>query len=77
MPNTACLRCGSINWIVSMITDCDQCNPDLSIDRLEKMGKCKHEHREPSRIIGCTNCLDCGMVGIEIIEAIEKRESEG
>lgn len=71
-----CQRCGSTEWIISMITDCDQCNPDLSMERLDKMMSCKHEHREPSRIIGTTNCLDCGMCGIELIEMIEKRHDQ-
>lgn len=69
--NQPCMKCGSTDWVVSMVTDCDKCNPDLDMKRLEKMMDCKHEHRVPSRIIGTTNCTDCGMCAVELIEAME------
>jgi len=47
-----------------MITDCDQCNPDLSIERLEKQQNCPHKHTEPSNIIGFFKCLDCGLIEV-------------
>lgn len=70
MTKVACSKCGSVEWTITDCLSCDKCNPDLDMDRLVNMFDCKHEHREPSRIVGCTNCLDCGMAGIELIEAM-------
>lgn len=61
-----CMNCGSTEYIISMITDCDKCNPDLSIERFIKMDDCKHENQKPSNIIGINKCLDCGMVGCNV-----------
>lgn len=58
-----CQKCGSTEWTISMITDCDQCNPDLSIERLEKQQNCPHKNTEASNIIGFFKCLDCGFIG--------------
>ena len=66
-----CDKCGALDWcIIDLGNGCDKCNPQLDMDRLVKMFECKHEHRTESRIVGCTNCLDCGMAGIELIEAL-------
>lgn len=72
MSNVPCMNCGATDWSISMITDCDKCNPDLSIERLQKQDKCPHEHIEPSRIIGMSKCLDCGLVGVELFSKNNK-----
>ena len=67
-----CDKCGTIDWVITdLVSGCDKCNPALDLKRFDRMFECKHEHREESRIIGCTNCLDCGMCGIELIEGLE------
>ena len=62
------MNCGATDWTVSMITDCDKCNPDLSMERLETQQKCPHLRTEPSRIIGITKCLDCNLVGVGMFD---------
>lgn len=58
-----CLNCGATDWTVTMITDCDKCNPDLSLERFHKQMECPHKNQEESRIIGMMKCLDCGLLG--------------
>jgi len=66
MRNVPCMNCGSTEWTVSMVTDCDKCNPDLSIKRLQKQMECHHKNTKPSNIIDMSKCLDCGLVGVEL-----------
>jgi hypothetical protein len=47
---------------------CDKCNPDLDMERFEKMDECEHKNQVDSRIIGMKKCLDCGMVGCNVFK---------
>ncbi len=63
-----CQNCGATDYIVTMVTDCDKCNPDLSLNRIDEQMNCPHKNQIPSRIVGFMKCEDCGMVGCNIFK---------
>jgi len=74
VTNIPCQNCGATDWMVTMFTDCDKCNPDLSIERMMKQDGCPHKNQIPSRIIGMMKCEDCGMVGCNVFGKEETNE---